>query len=102
MAAAQRKRAFLDAKAAVLDVLTDQAASEKNHRLVTDAVARYLRDVKMNKSSSTHRHYRHTLSLFKQSLTKGSIEEINRDDLMDFQEFLSALTLSPSSAFLAV
>jgi integrase/recombinase XerD len=95
MAEAQRKRAYLDAKAAGVEVLADQATTQKSQRLVTDAVARYLRDVKMNKSASTHRHYRHTLDLFKQSLTKGSIEEIDRDDLMDFQEFLYKLDLAP-------
>jgi hypothetical protein len=41
MAEAQRKRAYLDAKAAGVEVLADQAITQKSQRLVTDAVARY-------------------------------------------------------------
>jgi integrase/recombinase XerD len=94
MSEAQRKRAYLDAKAAGLDVVSKEERPLKRQRLITDAVDRYLRDVEMNKANSTYTHYRHCMSLFKQSLVKTSLEEIDRDDLMDFQAFLYRQGLS--------
>lgn len=94
LAEAQRQRALLDAKSAGIEVLPPNGASPKSQTLVTDAMDRYLRDVEMNKSRSTFTHYKHCLGLFKQSLTKGTIEAIDRDDLMDFQAFLYKQKLS--------
>jgi len=91
---AQRQRAVLDAKNAGLDVAGGETGPAATKLLVTDAITRYLRDVKMNKSDSTFRHYKHTLELFKKSLTKATVPAINRDDMMDFQASLYKLGLS--------
>jgi integrase/recombinase XerD len=94
LAEAQRQRAVLDAKAAGVEVTESAAASTERLLRITDAVDRYLRDVRMNKAESTFRHYSHTLELLKQSLAKASIDAIDRDDLMDFQAYLYKLGLS--------
>jgi integrase len=91
---AQRQRALLDAMAAGIEISDPEPRPDSRQLLVTDAIERYLRDVKMNKAESTHRHYRHTLDLFKQSLAKSSIDVIDRDDIMDFQAYLYKLGLS--------
>ena len=93
LTAAQRKRAELDAKDAGL-ALAETESAPTNRLLVCDAVERYLRDVKMNKAESTFTHYSHTLTLFKQSLTKATVDAIDRDDMMDFQAFLYKQGLS--------
>jgi integrase/recombinase XerD len=85
---AQRQRALLDAKAAGVEVAETENQPASRQLLVTDAVKRYLRDIKMNKAKSTYDHYNQTLTLFKQSLTKATIDAVDRDDMMDFQEFL--------------
>jgi hypothetical protein len=41
-----------------------------------------------------YRHYNHCLGLFKQSLTKATVDAIDRDDIMDFQAYLYKLGLS--------
>ena len=94
LAEAQRQRALLDAKAAGIEVAESESKPATRQLLVSDAVERYLRDVRMNKSESTHRHYSHTLGLFKQSLAKAAIDAIDRDDMMDFQAYLYKLGLS--------
>src|ERR1700691_1117326 len=94
LAEAQRQRALLAAKAAGIEVAESESKPATRQLLVSDAVERYLRDVRMNKSESTHRHYSHTLGLFKQSLAKAAIDAIDRDDMMDFQAYLYKLGLS--------
>lgn len=94
LAQAQRQRALLDAKAAGIEVAESESKPAGRQLLVADAAERYLRDVKMNKSASTHRHYSHTLGLFRQSLAKASMDAIDRDDIMDFQAYLYKLGLS--------
>jgi integrase len=94
LAEAQRQRALLDAKYAGIALADSEATPAARQLLVVDAVARYLRDVKMNKSDSTFRHYSQTLDLFQQSLVKATVDAINRDDMMDFQASLYKLGLS--------
>ena len=94
LAEAQRQRALLDAKAAGIELAATEGRPATRQLLVVDAVARYLRDVKMNKSESTYRHYSHALDLFKQSLVKATVDAINRDDMMDFQASLYKRGLS--------
>jgi hypothetical protein len=94
LAEAQRQRALLDAKAAGIEVAAPNSRPATRQLLVSDAVDRYLRDVKMNKSGSTFSHYSHCLGLFKQSLTKATVDAIDRDDIMDFQAYLYKLGLS--------
>ena len=94
LAEAQRQRALLDAKAAGVEIVDTDDRLATRQLLVPDAVDRYLRDIKMNKAASTYNHYRHSLSLFKKSLSKASVDAIDRDDLMDFQEFLYKQGLS--------
>jgi len=94
LAEAQRQRALLDAKSAGLALADSQTRPAAKQLFVVDAVNRYLRDVRMNKSASTFRHYSHTLDLFKKSLAKTTIHAIDRDDLMDFQASLYKLKLS--------
>ncbi|HWE83619.1 MAG TPA: site-specific integrase [Terracidiphilus sp.] len=94
LAEAQRQRAVLDAKHAGLALADAETQPAARQLLVADAIARYLRDVKMNKSDSTFRHYSHTLDLFKKSLAKATVNTINRDDMMDFQASLYKLGLS--------
>lgn len=91
---AQRQRALLDAKAAGIEVAETEDQQATRQLLVTDAVKRYLRDIKMNKAKSTHDHYNHALTLFKKSLTKATVDAVDRDDMMDFQEFLYKQGLS--------
>ena len=91
---AQRQRAVLDAKAAGIEVAEGDNQPVTRQLLVTDAVKRYLRDIKMNKAKSTHDHYNHALTLFKKSLTKATVDAVDRDDLMDYQEFLYKMGLS--------
>jgi len=85
---AQRQRAFLDAKAAGIEVAEGENQRATRQLLVPDAVKRYLRDIKMNKAESTYNHYNHALTLFKKSLSKATVDAVDRDDMMDFQEFL--------------
>jgi len=93
LAAAQRKRAELNAKdAGIAPAKTESAPAQR--LLAGDAVERYLRDVNMNKAESTFTHYRHSLTLFKQSLTKATVDAIDPDDMMDFQAFLYKQGLS--------
>jgi len=94
LAEAQRQRALLDAKAAGVEIADGEDHAATRQLLVPDAVNRYLRDIKMNKAASTYNHYRHSLNLFKESLSKATVEAIDRDDLMDFQEFLYKQGLS--------
>lgn len=94
LAEAQRQRALLDAKAAGIEVAESESKPLTRQLFVADAIERYLRDVKMNKSESTFRHYSHTLGLFKKSLAKATIDAIDRDDMMDFQASLYKLELS--------
>jgi integrase len=94
LAEAQRQRALLDAKASGIEVAESEAKPLTRQLFVADAIERYLRDVKMNKSESTFRHYSHTLDLFKKSLTKATVDAIDRDDMMDFQASLYRLGLS--------
>ena len=95
LAAAQRQRALLDAKAAGVEIGESESKPATRQLLVADAMERFLRDTKMNKEPSTFSHYSHCLGLFKQSLTKASIDAIDRDDMMDFQAYLYKLGLSP-------
>jgi integrase/recombinase XerD len=95
LAEAQRQRALLGAKAVGIEVVESESKPTSRQLLVADAAERYLRDVKMNKSASTFSHYRHCLGLFKQSLTKTTMDAIDRDDMMDFQAYLYKLDLSP-------
>jgi integrase/recombinase XerD len=95
LAEAQRQRALLDARAAGIEILESEAKPATRQLLVSDASERFLRDIKMNKEPSTFSHYSHCLGLFKQSLTKASIDSIDRDDMMDFQAYLYKLGLSP-------
>jgi integrase/recombinase XerD len=94
LAEAQRQRALLDAKAAGVEVAGTENGPATRQLLVPDAVARYLRDIRMNKAASTYNHYNHALTLFKKSLTKATVDAIDRDDMMDFQEYLYKLGLS--------
>ena len=94
LAEAQRQRALLDAKAAGIEVAAPDSRPATRQLLVSDAADRYLRDVKMNKSGSTFSHYNHCLGLFKLSLTKATVDAIDRDDIMDFQAYLYKLGLS--------
>lgn len=91
---AQRQRASLDAKSAGIEVAETENQSTTRQLLVTDGVKRYLRDIKMNKAESTYSHYNQTLTLFKKSLSKATVDAVDRDDMMDFQEFLYKLGLS--------
>jgi len=95
LAEAQRQRALLDAKAAGIEIAESEYVPATRQLLVADAAERFLRDTKMNKEPSTFSHYSHCLGLFKQSLTKASIDAIDRDDMMDFQAYLYKLGLSP-------
>jgi integrase/recombinase XerD len=95
LAEAQRQRALLDARAAGIEIQESEARPATRQILVADALERFLRDIKMNKEPSTFSHYSHCLGLFKQSLTKASIDSIDRDDIMDFQAYLYKLGLSP-------
>ena len=52
LAEAQRQRALLDAKSAGLALADSQARPATKQLFVVDAVNRYLRDVKMNKSAA--------------------------------------------------
>lgn len=92
LAEAHRQRALLNAKAAGVGVVEDEAKGPKK-RLSSDAVSRYLRDVEMNKAHSTFTHYTHCLELFQQAVQKTYIEDLDRDDLMDYQAFLYNLGL---------
>ena len=94
LAEAQRQRALLDAKAAGIEVAESESKPLTRQLFLADAIERYLRDVKMNKSESTFRHYSHTLDLFKKSLAKATVDAIDRDDMMDFQASLYKLGLS--------
>ena len=94
LAEAQRQRALLDAQAAGVEIAKSELAPTTRQLLVTDAAERYLRDVRMNKSASTYRHYKHCLGLFDESLAKATIDAIDRDDMMDFQAYLYNLGLS--------
>jgi integrase/recombinase XerD len=85
---AQRQRALLDARAAGIEVAESENQQATRQLLVTDAVKRYLRDIKMNKAESTYNHYNHALTLFKKSLSKATVDAVDRDDMMDFQDFL--------------
>jgi integrase/recombinase XerD len=91
---AQRQRALLDARAAGVEVAASGDSPVNRRLLVPDAVERYLRDIRMNKAESTYRHYSHSLVLFRKSLVKATINAIDRDDMMDFQEYLYKLGLS--------
>ncbi|WP_433965968.1 phage integrase SAM-like domain-containing protein [Tunturiibacter gelidiferens] len=95
LADAQRQRALLIAKAAAVEIAESESKPATRQLLVADAAERFLRDTKMNKEPSTFSHYSHCLRLFKQSLTKASIDAIDRDDMMDFQAYLYKLGLSP-------
>lgn len=95
LAEAQRQRALLDAKAAGVEVAESESKPATRQLLVADAAERFLRDTKMNKAPSTFSHYTHCLGLFKESLTKASIDAIDRDDMMDFQAYLYKLGLAP-------
>ena len=95
LAEAQRQRALLDAKAAGVEIAESESKPATRQLLVADAADRFLRNTKMNKAQSTFSHYTHCVELFKQSLTKASIDAIDRDDMMDFQAYLYKLGLSP-------
>ena len=77
---AHRKRAVLDAKTAGIVIAETEFTSASRQFLVTYAIERCLRDVKMNKAESTFTHYSHALMLFKPSLAKATIDGIDRDD----------------------
>nr|WP_263419273.1 site-specific integrase [Terriglobus albidus] len=85
---------MLDAKAAGVEVVETDSQPTTRQLLVSDAVERYLRNIEMNHAKSTYRHYRHTLTLFKKSLSKATVDAVDRDDMMDFQAFLYKLGLS--------
>jgi hypothetical protein len=51
---------LLDAKAAGIEVAEAEDQPATRQLLVTDAVKRYLRDIKINKAKSTYNHYNHT------------------------------------------
>ena len=94
LTAAQRQRAVLDAKGAGIELAESEETLASRQLFVSDAMSRYLRDTKMNKSESTYRHYSHALNLFKKSLTKATVDVIDRDDMMDYQASLYKLGLS--------
>ncbi|MFI5110210.1 MAG: tyrosine-type recombinase/integrase, partial [Terriglobales bacterium] len=93
LAEAQRKRAALDAQAAGIEIVAEDPSAHALY--LKDAIDKFLAEIEMNKARSTYIHYRHTLSLFKQSCRKGDARKIDRDDIMAFQKFLHDRGLAP-------
>jgi integrase/recombinase XerD len=90
LAEAQRKRAALQAQAAGVEIVPEEASKAL---YLSEAIEKYLREVEMNKAESTFIHYRHTLDLFKKSCKKANANKIDRDDIMEYQRYLRQLGL---------
>jgi len=63
-------------------------------RTIQGSIEKFLNQRRMNKASSTILHYAHALELFKRSARKSYLEEITRDDLMEFQAAMHKRGLS--------
>jgi integrase/recombinase XerD len=81
-----RKEAELNAVNNGVAVLAPEQKS--GQRLIADAVAAYLAEIKMSRSAATHSAYTLALRNFAQSCSKNYLEEIDRTDLLGYVNYL--------------
>jgi hypothetical protein len=94
LAAAQRQRAILNLRSTGVEVKEPKPSARMTY--LQDAIAKYLRDVQMNKARSTYVHYRQTLNLFKASLEKAGSRASIATTSWTFRPTSTSLACAPA------
>jgi integrase/recombinase XerD len=85
-AARLRKEAELNARSHGVAVVPEQSGNGR--RSLSDAIVKYLSDIKRDKKPATHAAYAIALEYFQESCRKAFVEDVARDDLLEFASFL--------------
>ena len=88
-----RKEAELSAMNNGVSVVAE-SNQKSTHRSIVEAVAEYLAEIKMSRTSATHSAYTLALRNFTESSSKARLEEIDRKDLLHFVKHLREKVLS--------
>jgi integrase len=87
-ATAQRLRKEAELNAVNNGVAVVAQERKSGQRLIADASASYLSEIKMSRSAATHSAYTLTLRNFAESCSKIYLEEVDRVDLLGFLNYL--------------